>query len=155
VTGEAALALSVQLLLGVAMGVAWAYLSPRPPAVWVGTVWAAESDFGFRAAADAWFAVLGAGIGLMVGIYLTARAGWSGPLSRLAWWLIGAVLGSATAYLTGLLVTGSVGVATEVGQAVTAAPLNLTAIGAGLAWPVTAMAVTALVTALRALFARQ
>ena len=155
VTAEATLALGVQLPLGVAVGLAWAHLSPNPPAVWAGTVWAAESDFGFRAAADAWFAVLGAGVGLVVGIYLTLRARQSRPLSRLAWWLAGAMLGSGTAYLTGLLVTGSMGVATEVGQMVAAAPLNLTALGAGLAWPVVAMAVTALATALRALFARQ
>ena len=153
-TNEATLALGVQLLVGVCLGLVWAHLAPRPPAVWATTVWASEADLGFGAGADAWFAVLGAGAGLAVGVYLTARAGQAKALSRLFWWLAGAALGSGTAYLTGLLATGSFGAVAEVGQAVPAAPLGLTSLGASLVWPVMAMAVTALASALHALFSR-
>lgn len=152
VTSEVALALGVQLPLGIALGLVWAYLAPRPPAFWVNGLWAAESDLGFRAASDAWFAVLGAGAGLVVGLYLALRAAQDKPVVRLIWWLVGAMLGSAVAFLTGLLATGSMGVATEVGLEVSAAPLNLSSLGAALAWPVLAMAVTAMATALHALF---
>jgi len=148
-------ALGVQLPLGGLLGLVWAYLSPRPPGIWADSLWIAESDLGYGAAADAWFGVLGAGAGLLVGMVLLALANRDQPFRRLFWWLVGALLGSGLMWLTGLVATDSLGTGPlEAGQSVAAVPLGVTSHGVLLAWPAVAMATCFLVGAVRALFSR-
>ncbi|MCL2802733.1 MAG: hypothetical protein FWD29_02080 [Micrococcales bacterium] len=147
------LALGSQGLAGLVLGQVWAYLAPQPQAFWTGTTWAAMYDVGFRAAADSLFAVLGLAAGLVVGFYLAAVANRVQPVRRLAWWLLGALVGSGLAYVTGMLVTGSFGPVPTTRDLVRA-PLGLDAYGVMLVWPVAAMLAPALATALRWLFSR-
>ena len=97
--------------------------------------------------------MLGASAGLLVGLFLWAVANRPKPLRRLAWWLLGAFGGSGLIWLTGLVVTGSLGLATPPdGETVPVVPLTITSPGVLLAWPALAMTTCALLGALRALF---
>lgn len=153
---DAVWALGAQVLAGVLLGWVWLMIAPRPPARWTGLFWYAETDTGFSAAQDVWFALLTAVPGLAVGVLLAWRSGRPGPIRRAALWLAGSALGATACWLTGAaLGAGLTAPAViEAGQAAAAAPLTLTSMGLLALWPFAAAAAFTLPLAARAAFAR-
>ncbi len=130
------------MLAGVPVGVVWWLLAPLPQVV-------KRSDGIYRAgegdessvAADGWFALttLVAGVLVALVVYLRTRPGRLGPLLGL---VAGGVLGSVVAWRTGAMLGPDSLVSTAAGLKVGArfeGPLDLSAYGVLLAWPLGAV----------------
>ncbi|MFC4059914.1 hypothetical protein ACFOWE_16535 [Planomonospora corallina] len=131
-------------VLAVAAGALWSYLAPRPPYVVTerGPV-LADSSTQALIAADGWFAVVTGGFGLLCGAagYLLSRRG--RPLAVVLGLAAGGLLaGYLTTVVGAALNLGAVNVAAS-GRDVqaVAGPLELTAQGVLVAWPMLAAGV--------------
>jgi hypothetical protein len=139
-----AFAITVLVLtaLGLPAGLAWSALSPRPPYRMVEqTPTLADPSTQALIAADGWFATITGGLGLLCGLlawFLSRRV----QLPVVIGLCLGGVAGAFVAYWTGTSVT--VGVATveasaSPGVTVIPGPLDLTARGVLVAWPLLAV----------------
>ncbi|WP_328722217.1 ABC transporter permease [Streptomyces sp. NBC_00247] len=152
--GEVVRAAAVTVVLavaGVALGLLWLWLSPRIPLISDETAVYLKDGEGEEAiGADGTFALLGAGFGVVsaVVVYLLRRSGGiptvvalalGGVLGGLLAWWLGAALGPTSDVVAHAKAAGQ-GVAFD-------APLELHAKGALLAWPVAAMVVHLILTA--------
>ncbi|GLF94213.1 DUF2567 domain-containing protein [Streptomyces yaizuensis] len=140
---EGLLTLAVVTAAGVAMGLLWLWLAPRVPLISDGKAVFLENSEGEGAVgADGVFALLGLGFGLVsaAGVFLWRRRGGIGLVVGLA---LGGLLGSLLAWRLGVWLGPTSDVAAHarsVGRGVTFdAPLELTAKGMVLAWPIAAM----------------
>ncbi|MGW0858246.1 hypothetical protein, partial [Streptomyces sp. NPDC002690] len=141
----------VLAVAGVALGLLWLWLSPRIPLISDETaVYLKDSEGEEAIGADGTFALLGAGFGIVsaVVVYLLRRSGGiptvvalalGGLLGGLLAWWLGAALGPTSDVVAHAKAAGQ-GVAFD-------APLELNAKGALLAWPVAAMVVHLILTA--------
>ncbi|KNB52676.1 hypothetical protein [Streptomyces caatingaensis] len=149
---SAAVVAAVVTVSGVLLGFLWLWLAPRVPLISDGKAVFLRSSEGEQAiGADGTFALLGLGFGAVSAtvVFLLRRAGGVGPVTGLA---VGALLGSLVAWRLGMWLgptSDVVAHARAVGKGVVFdAPLRLGAKGMLLAFPLAAMAVHLLLTAL-------
>ncbi|MFI1012323.1 DUF2567 domain-containing protein [Streptomyces sp. NPDC020965] len=141
-------------LAGIALGLLWLWLAPRVPLISDGkAVFLKNSEGEAAVGADGTFALLALGLGALsaIGVFLFRRRGGIVLVFALA---LGGVLASLLAWGVGVWFGPTddvVAHARAVGEGVTFdAPLKLNAKGALLAWPVAAMLVQLILTALLA-----
>jgi hypothetical protein len=138
-------------VLGVLLGVLWAWLAPKVPLVSDGkAVFLKNSEGEDAIGADGTFMLLALAFGVVtaLAVFLFRRSGGIALVLALA---AGGLLGSVLAWRVGLLLGPDddvVAAALKAGKGVTFdAPLKLAAKGALLAWPVVAMVVHLALTA--------
>lgn len=129
-------------LLGVAAGVLWSYLAPRPPYVVTGQgPTLADPSTQALIAADGWFAVVTGVLGLACGAvgYSLSRRG--RPLAAVLGLAGGGLLGGYLALLVGRAVNLGATTVAASGPVVSVVPgpLDLTARGVLYAWPTLAV----------------
>ncbi|MEV0095655.1 hypothetical protein [Streptomyces sp. NPDC050738] len=149
---QAAVVAVAVAVLGVLLGVLWAWLAPKVPLVSDGkAVFLKNSESEEAIGADGTFLLLALGFGVVtaVAVFLFRRRGGIALVLGLA---VGGLLGAVLAWRVGLVLGPSddvVAAALKAGKGVTFdAPLKLAAKGALLAWPVAAMIVHLALTAL-------
>ncbi|WP_374193042.1 ABC transporter permease [Streptomyces sp. AV19] len=149
---SAAVVAAVVTVTGVLLGFLWLWLAPRVPLISDGRAVFLRSSEGEQAiGADGTFALLGLGFGAVAAavVFLLRRAGGVGVVTGLA---VGGLLGSLVAWRLGIWLgptSDVVSHARAVGKGVVFdAPLRLGAKGMLLAFPMAAMAVHLVLTAL-------
>jgi hypothetical protein len=145
----AALAITV---LGVPIGLLWVALAPRTAyQVAGGKALLAEPESQTLIAADGWFAVLTAAVGLLCGLAAYVLAGRVGELGLLAGIAAGGAAAAIVAWRLGHLIgLGAYqhALRTSADGTLVRAPLTLHALGVVLAWPLTAVVVFGLLEAM-------
>lgn len=151
-TRDAVLVALAVTVLGVALGLLWAWLAPRVPLYSDGRAVYLRRPEGEQAiGADGTFVLLALAVGAVVGtvVFWCRRQGGIGLVVGLA---VGGVLGSLLAWRLGVWLGPDTDLATLAQQAGKGetfdGPLELQAKGALLAWPFAALAVHLLFTAL-------
>lgn len=135
----------VMVVAGVVVGLVWTRLNPHVAMTMteLGPFPNTELEAARQVSMDAWYAALGAVTGLLLGAVLATVYLRHGVLTVVAL-LVGAVLASVLAFVTGSLVANGAVVVGWHPQAAPGspltAPLNLHAYGVLLSWPIGALA---------------